>query len=137
MYIHLLLHSWRTGRCDVLTGRPCSRPLAQEHVAVVAYPTFLVYAGRIIGDMTPLGFPCFLASVRNCCKCLSVSFPCFMDAVRAAAVRPDRLPNTMRSSSEFPINRLRPWRPPEASPATNRFFTSLSELVSIFTPPFW
>ena len=57
-------------------------------------------------------------------------------AARAAAVSPDRFPKTIRSSKELPINRLRPCRPPEASPATKRFFTFVSEFVSIFTPPF-
>src|SRR6185295_3187947 len=98
--------------------------------------SFLVYAGRIMGETTLLTLPCFLASVRNLFRCPSVNFPCGIAAARAADVNPDRFPKTIRSRSELPINRLRPCNPPEASPATKRFFTLVSELVSIFTPPF-
>ena len=50
---------------------------------------------------------------------------------------PERLPNTIKSSRELPINRFRPCRPPEASPATNKMFhVRLAVLTSIFTPPF-
>ena len=51
--------------------------------------------------MTPLGLPCFLASVRKRSKCLRVSLPCFLEAAREAAVSPDRLPNTIRSSNRI------------------------------------
>lgn len=89
-----------------------------------------------MGDMTPLEFPCFLASVRNCLKWFSVSLPWGIDPARDAAVNPERLPKTIRSSNELPISRFRPCNPPDASPATNKFFTLVSEFASIFTPPF-
>ena len=51
-----------------------------------------------------------------------------------AAVNPDRFPNTITSSSaNCPSTGFRPCKPPEASPATNRFFTFVSEFGSIFT----
>ena len=66
----------------------------------------------------------------------TMTYTCASDFARAAAVKPARFPKTIRSKSEFPINRFRPCSPPEASPATNKFFTGVSLYSSIFTPPF-